>query len=114
MNLLRVAWMAGSFGYEQGHYEVSPACGERVLFPAERGLSAGDLVVGPGFDYRHQTPTSATTAAACTRRGCWRWRGRVSVALTLHPTQMQVERFGSEFAEYRDRQCHCSPSIRRW
>jgi hypothetical protein len=26
--------MAGSFGYEQGHYDVSQACGERVLFPA--------------------------------------------------------------------------------
>jgi hypothetical protein len=37
--------MASSFGYEQGHYEVSQASGERVLFPAVRGSAADDLVV---------------------------------------------------------------------
>ena len=52
--------MAGSFGYEQGHYEVSQACGERVLFPAVRGTAANDLVVAPGFSCRHRSPTSAT------------------------------------------------------
>jgi FAD/FMN-containing dehydrogenase/Fe-S oxidoreductase len=46
--------MAGSFGYEQGHYEVSQACGERVLFPAVRGAAPDDLVVAPGFSCRHQ------------------------------------------------------------
>jgi Fe-S oxidoreductase len=46
--------MAGSFGYEQGHYEVSQACGERVLFPAVRGAAADDLIVAPGFSCRHQ------------------------------------------------------------
>jgi Fe-S oxidoreductase len=46
--------MAGSFGYEQGHYEVSKACGERVLFPAVREAAAEDLVVAPGFSCRHQ------------------------------------------------------------
>jgi FAD/FMN-containing dehydrogenase/Fe-S oxidoreductase len=46
--------MAGSFGYEEGHYEVSRACGERVLFPAVRGAAPADLVVAPGFSCRHQ------------------------------------------------------------
>jgi FAD/FMN-containing dehydrogenase/Fe-S oxidoreductase len=46
--------MAGSFGYEKGHYEVSKACGERVLFPAVRAAAADDLVVAPGFSCRHQ------------------------------------------------------------
>ncbi len=36
-------------GYEQGHDEVSQACGERVLFPAVRGTEHDDLVVAPGF-----------------------------------------------------------------
>jgi hypothetical protein len=45
---------AGSFGYEQGHYEVSQACGERMLFPAVRGTAPDDLVVAPGFSRRHQ------------------------------------------------------------
>ncbi|HET7234568.1 MAG TPA: FAD-binding and (Fe-S)-binding domain-containing protein [Longimicrobium sp.] len=46
--------MAGSFGYEKGHYEVSQACGERVLFPAVRQTGAEDLIVAPGFSCRHQ------------------------------------------------------------
>ena len=44
----------GSFGYEQGRYQVSQACGERVLFPAVRGSAAEDLVVAPGLSCRHQ------------------------------------------------------------
>nr|MDQ3389207.1 (Fe-S)-binding protein [Gemmatimonadota bacterium] len=46
--------MAGSFGYEKGHYEVSRACGERVLFPAVRGAAVEDLIVAPGFSCRTQ------------------------------------------------------------
>lgn len=46
--------MAGSFGYEQGHYEVSQACGERVPFPAVGGTTCDDLVVAPCFSCRHQ------------------------------------------------------------
>lgn len=46
--------MAGSFGYEVGHYEVSRAAGERVLFPAVRAAAADALVVAPGFSCRTQ------------------------------------------------------------
>jgi FAD/FMN-containing dehydrogenase/Fe-S oxidoreductase len=46
--------MAGSFGYERGHYEVSRACGERVLFPAVRGAGSEDLVVAAGYSCRTQ------------------------------------------------------------
>jgi FAD/FMN-containing dehydrogenase/Fe-S oxidoreductase len=45
--------MAGSFGYEKGHYEVSRAAGERVLFPAVRE-APDDLIVAPGFSCRSQ------------------------------------------------------------
>jgi len=45
--------MAGSFGYEEGHYDVSRAAGERVLFPAVRS-SPDDLIVAPGFSCRSQ------------------------------------------------------------
>ena len=44
--------MAGSFGYERGHYEVSEAIAERVLAPAVRAHSGP--VVAPGFSCRHQ------------------------------------------------------------
>jgi FAD/FMN-containing dehydrogenase/Fe-S oxidoreductase len=45
--------MAGLFGYEAGHYEVSMKMGERRLFPAVR--EAGDrVVVAPGTSCREQ------------------------------------------------------------
>jgi Fe-S oxidoreductase len=44
--------MAGLFGYEKGHYEVSMKMGERRLFPAVRG--AGGQVVAPGTSCREQ------------------------------------------------------------
>jgi Fe-S oxidoreductase len=46
--------MAGSFGYEREHYEVSKAVGERKLFPAIRKSGAGTTVVAPGFSCRQQ------------------------------------------------------------
>ncbi len=46
--------MAGSFGYEKEHYEVSKAVGERKLFPAIRNRDNGTVVVAPGFSCRQQ------------------------------------------------------------
>lgn len=45
--------MAGSFGYEKEHYEVSQDIGELVLFPALRNRKEA-LVCAPGFSCRHQ------------------------------------------------------------
>ena len=39
--------MAGSFGYEQEHYEVSQACGEDKLLPAMRALAPEAVAVAP-------------------------------------------------------------------
>ena len=46
--------MAGSFGYEQEHYNVSEACGEDTLFPAMRAAGDEAVAVAPGFSCRHQ------------------------------------------------------------
>jgi FAD/FMN-containing dehydrogenase/Fe-S oxidoreductase len=46
--------MAGSFGYESEHYEVSRLVGEQRLFPALRCAGPGDTVVAPGFSCRLQ------------------------------------------------------------
>jgi Fe-S oxidoreductase len=47
--------MAGLFGYEKGHYEVSMKMGERRLFPAVRAASPeGRVVVAPGTSCREQ------------------------------------------------------------
>jgi FAD/FMN-containing dehydrogenase/Fe-S oxidoreductase len=45
--------MAGLFGYEEGHYEVSMKMGERRLFPAVRGAEER-AVVAPGTSCREQ------------------------------------------------------------
>lgn len=45
--------MAGSFGYEKDHYEVSQEIGELVLFPSLREKE-NPLVCAPGFSCRHQ------------------------------------------------------------
>jgi len=46
--------MAGSFGYEEDHYNLSMKIGEQRLFPALRELSDNDLICAPGFSCRHQ------------------------------------------------------------
>jgi FAD/FMN-containing dehydrogenase/Fe-S oxidoreductase len=46
--------MAGAFGFEKKHFDVSLACGERVLLPAVRDASRDTLIVADGFSCREQ------------------------------------------------------------
>jgi FAD/FMN-containing dehydrogenase/Fe-S oxidoreductase len=46
--------MAGSFGYEQEHFDVSMRIGELVLFPAVREADPAAFIVAPGTSCRHQ------------------------------------------------------------
>jgi Fe-S oxidoreductase len=46
--------MAGSFGYESEHFEVSQKVGELVLFPAVRNFSTDTIVAAAGTSCRHQ------------------------------------------------------------
>lgn len=46
--------MAGSFGYEKEHYDISMKVGELVLFPEIRNAGANTLVAIPGTSCRHQ------------------------------------------------------------
>jgi FAD/FMN-containing dehydrogenase/Fe-S oxidoreductase len=46
--------MAGSFGYEKEHYEISRLVGEQRLFPAIRAAAADTAIVAPGFSCRMQ------------------------------------------------------------
>jgi FAD/FMN-containing dehydrogenase/Fe-S oxidoreductase len=46
--------MAGSFGYEKEHYDVSMKVGELVLFPAIRNTPKESLIAAPGTSCRHQ------------------------------------------------------------
>ncbi len=46
--------MAGSFGYDAEHYEVSMKMAELALLPAVRAAAADVLVVADGTSCRHQ------------------------------------------------------------
>ena len=46
--------MAGSFGYEKEHFELSMKVGELVLFPAVRETPETVTIVAPGTSCRHQ------------------------------------------------------------
>ncbi|MGH3321061.1 MAG: FAD-binding and (Fe-S)-binding domain-containing protein [Streptosporangiaceae bacterium] len=46
--------LAGNFGFERGHYDVSMACAERALLPAVRDASNEAVIVADGFSCRTQ------------------------------------------------------------
>ncbi|MEM9324080.1 MAG: FAD-linked oxidase C-terminal domain-containing protein [Bacteroidota bacterium] len=46
--------MAGSFGYEKEHFEISMQIGELVLFPTVREQPSDVMIVAPGTSCRHQ------------------------------------------------------------
>jgi len=46
--------MAGAFGFEERHYDVSMKCGERVLLPKIREAPKNTLIIADGFSCREQ------------------------------------------------------------
>ncbi|MBE0662029.1 MAG: FAD-binding protein [Bacteroidales bacterium] len=46
--------MAGSFGYEKEHYDLSMKIGELVLFPEVRNSDNETIIAAPGTSCRHQ------------------------------------------------------------
>lgn len=55
--------MAGAFGFEKDHYEVSIKVGERVLLPAVRAAPADSLIIAEGFSCREQMAQTAERVA---------------------------------------------------
>ncbi len=84
--------LAGNFGVEQGHYEVSVAVAEHDLLPAVRNAGAQAVVLADGFSCRTQLDDLAgqdlrRTTRAASRRAAPRppfgpWP-RVPVVLVL-------------------------------
>ena len=46
--------MAGSFGYEAEHYDLSMQIGELVLLPAVRAAASDAIIAAAGTSCRHQ------------------------------------------------------------
>ena len=56
--------LAGNFGFERGHYDVSMACAERVLLPAVRDADPQTAVLADGFSCRTQVEQGDTGRTA--------------------------------------------------
>jgi len=63
--------MAGSFGFEREHYDVSIRLGEQRLVPAVRAAGADVLVVAPGISCRQQIEHLAGRRARHPAEALW-------------------------------------------
>jgi Fe-S oxidoreductase len=55
--------MAGSFGFEKEHYDLSMQIGELVLLPTVRKQSDDTIIAAPGISCRHQIKDGAEKKA---------------------------------------------------
>jgi hypothetical protein len=55
--------MAGAFGFENDHYDISMLCGERVLLPAVRNAASDALIITDGFSCQEQIAQSTNRRA---------------------------------------------------
>ena len=69
--------MAGSFGYEKEHYDISMKIGELVLLPAVRNSKEDVIIAAPGTSCRHQIKDGTGRKA-------------------LHPVEVLYEALGSK------------------
>ncbi|MFE2676407.1 FAD-binding and (Fe-S)-binding domain-containing protein [Streptomyces hygroscopicus] len=56
--------LAGNFGFERGHHEVSMAIGEQGVLPAVRAAAPGSLLLADGFSCRTQIEQGDTGRGA--------------------------------------------------
>ena len=89
--------MAGSFGYEKGHYELSRSLAERVLIPAARSDPAA-ILAAPGFSCRGQLHDLAGIVAR-------------------HPIEILADRLSTDGSRQNSTDIHtsssCLPHLRR-
>jgi FAD/FMN-containing dehydrogenase/Fe-S oxidoreductase len=52
--------LAGSWGFEAGHYDVSLQCGEQALLPAVRSADSDTIVIADGFSCKTQIEQAQT------------------------------------------------------
>jgi len=63
--------MAGSFGYEKEHYDLSMQIGNLVLFPAVNKADATTIIAAPGTSCRHQIKDGTGKQAKHTVEVLW-------------------------------------------
>jgi hypothetical protein len=56
--------LAGSWGFENGKYDISLQCGEQALLPAVRSADPGTVIVADGFSCKTQIEQAGTGRGA--------------------------------------------------
>ena len=88
--------MAGSFGFEKDHYEVSIKCGERALFPAVRNATSETLIIADGFSCREQIAQNTDRRALHLAQVRHRALRRDDRQLPAYPETQEVGQMSSE------------------
>ena len=78
--------LAGNFGFQVGHGEVSEACAERALLPRLREAAPGAVVLADGFSCRTQIhELEAAAAKPCTSPSCLPRRAASTTTIPNEP-----------------------------
>lgn len=96
--------MAGSFGFERDKYDISVACGERVLLPAVRNAGMSALIIADGFSCREQI-------RQCTDRHALHLAQVLQMA--LHQEEHPIQRIYPEREVVEDRESAVNRSTSR-
>ena len=78
--------LAGNFGFQVGHGEVSEACAERALLSRLREAAPGAVVLADGFSCRTQIhELEAAAAKPCTSPSCLPRRAASTTTIPNEP-----------------------------
>ena len=88
--------MAGSFGFEKDHYEVSIKCGERALLPAVRNAALETLIIADGFSCREQIAQNTDRHALHLAQVLQRALRRDDRQLPAYPKTQEIGQMTSE------------------
>ena len=104
--------LAGNFGFQAGHGEVSRAIAERALLPKLRAASPGAVILADGFSCRTQIhELDSGGAKPCTSRSCSPPRATSATTARSRPPPRAPPR---PAPRRRRRLCSAPPPRRRW
>jgi hypothetical protein len=94
--------LAGSWGFENGKYDISLQCGEQALFPAVRSAELDTVIVADGFSCKTQIEQAGTG------------RGALHVAQVIKMAREHgADGYRGEFPEKLYNHVRPEPGIRR-
>lgn len=95
--------MAGAFGFEKEHYDISIKAGERVLLPAVRKADDDTILIADGFSCREQIEQTTKRKALHLAQ---------VLQMALHQGQLKTIKGAPEVQQARLAEMYNQPSIR--